>query len=1398
MLANTALSCALASLITFSPAVIDRALAQSTWNNVPSAAWSDAAQWTPATVPNAVDASARFNATAGVSAGVDLAGGPFTVGLLSLKNAVAGGFSFQQGTIAMSSATTARINVETSNITADVANGGALRLDSNTVVQTVGPATFTVAGAISGVGGLTKSGDGVMTISAPASYSGATRVVSGRLVAGATNAFSVFSALSIDASGTVDLGGANQAVGSLRGTAGAVVTTSGAPATLRAGSDGTNGTFAGSLQDGAGGQALGLTKVGTTTLTLSGANTHTGATDVAFGRLVISGTGSLVGSGGVHSDVTVRSGARLDVNGGGLAQVASLNVASGGTLVNNGSIEGFGASITIAGAAVTNVKMNDATDINVSAGGTLDAQGELSAPLVVNAGTFTVTGALSGVGTGPHVGPIDLVRNVGVGQTQINAAFTGLTDFVNTSTSASAVNVAAAGQLVAGGDVTNAAGTFTNAGVTTAGGDIRNAAGATLTTTNKLNAAGDIANAGTMSAAGEVSATNLVNTGTFTVTGALTGVGTGPHVGPIALVRNAGTGQFRVNAAFAGLTDFVNTSAAANAVNVAAAGQLVAGGDVTNSAGTFANAGVTTAGGDIRNAAGATLTTTGKLNAAGDISNAGTMNAAGEVSATNLVNTGTFTVTGALTGVGTGPHVGPIALVRNAGTGQFLVNAAFTGLTDFVNTSTSANAVNVAAAGQLAALGNVTNAAGTFTNAGQVTAGGNIANTGGTFLNSGVATAGGNISNAAGATLTTTNKLNAVGAIVNAGTMNAAGEVSATEIRNSGLFTVTAALTGVGTGPHAGPTPNFNNIAGGSLLVNANFGGLVNLTNTSALANAVRVAAGATLTATGTVANNAGTFTNLGTTSAANINNAATLTSTGALTATAALNNSGVFNVSGTINAPSLINSGVMTVTGAQVGAVGATNNSGQINVTAAGATATLGALTNTGVVNMVGGGATNIVNAIGAYTGGGQLLVDVALDTGAADRLNLGGGAASNTTVGFVFSSAGVHADAVVVTNAGAATFTSAAVVPTANPSPFGIAGAQMVRDDGIVQQWFGQSAAGNWVVRSDVNAAALGSVMGTVSGLMSSITTAFSEPASAFISKPQDDSPNKFSIGAWGRNRDGRFNIKSSSLIPGLGVGGVDRIVESRARATFIGFQLGLDAGLYNINNSGWSANVGVHGGYIDGESKTPLAKLDVQQPFYGVYGALSNGPFALDVLIRRDQYNLRLTPTDLRILAAGYGGKFKGDGWSALANVQYRFTIGENLFLEPSAAIMYSRIELGKFQTAAGPVGWRPIESTTGRLGLTLRTVTQFTEKVYLSPAVQVSVWHEFAGRTRAELLNPALPVQVSTDRVGTYGQVSVGVTVLPVATPSLTGFVRGDLRFGGKVDGWALNFGVRNQF
>ena len=48
-----------------------------------------------------------------------------------------------------------------------------------------------------------------------------------------------------------------------------------------------------------------------------------------------------------------------------------------------------------------------------------------------------------------------------------------------------------------------------------------------------------------------------------------------------------------------------------------------------------------------------------------------------------------------------------------------------------------------------------------------------------------------------------------------------------------------------------------------------------------------------------------------------------------------------------------------------------------------------------------------------------------------------------------------------------------------------------------------------------------------------------------------------------------------------------------------------------------------------------------------------------------------------------------------------------------------------------------------------------------------------------------------------RVGVYGQASLGVAVSST-TPGISGFLRGDVRFGDKIEGYALNGGLRYQF
>lgn len=100
-----------------------------------------------------------------------------------------------------------------------------------------------------------------------------------------------------------------------------------------------------------------LTKAGTGTLTLTGANTHTGTVDVDAGTLQVNGTldssritiaagASLTGSGVIHGNVVLMVGATLSgvtvngtVSGPGVPVVIPVNVVSG--LMRNVYLQGF-------------------------------------------------------------------------------------------------------------------------------------------------------------------------------------------------------------------------------------------------------------------------------------------------------------------------------------------------------------------------------------------------------------------------------------------------------------------------------------------------------------------------------------------------------------------------------------------------------------------------------------------------------------------------------------------------------------------------------------------------------------------------------------------------------------------------------------------------------------------------------------------------------------------------------------------------------------------------------------------------------------------------------------------------------------------------------------------------
>ncbi|CAN7752526.1 autotransporter outer membrane beta-barrel domain-containing protein [Variovorax sp. LjRoot84] len=190
---------------------------------------------------------------------------------------------------------------------------------------------LTLSGTISGTGSLVKEGVGTTTLTAANSYAGGTALKQGRLNVGNNLALGT-GALAMDDGTTLGF------VADGLNLANAVVLTGNNDPVIDTGS--FSATLSGNISGGGF-----ITKLGSGTLTLSGSNSYTGATDVAEGTLKAGATGTF-SAASAHS---VQSGATLDLAG------FSQTVAS---LTNSGTVSlvgtAPGTTLTVNGAYVGN------------------------------------------------------------------------------------------------------------------------------------------------------------------------------------------------------------------------------------------------------------------------------------------------------------------------------------------------------------------------------------------------------------------------------------------------------------------------------------------------------------------------------------------------------------------------------------------------------------------------------------------------------------------------------------------------------------------------------------------------------------------------------------------------------------------------------------------------------------------------------------------------------------------------------------------------------------------------------------------------------------------------------------------------------------------------------------
>jgi fibronectin-binding autotransporter adhesin len=406
-----------------------------------------------------------LSGTNSYSGGTTILGGVLALAADANLGATSGGLTIDGSTLrAIGSFSSARsVTFASGGATIDT-GGSALKAVEPTAI--VGGVTLALTGPITGIGGLTLIGSGTLVLS-NSSYSGPTSLLAAgvTLKGGATNGFSANSAVTVGAGTFLDLGGFDQAIGSLAG-AGTVSNSGAGKAMLSVGVNNASTLFSGVIKDDG---PTGLVKTGTGTLTLTGASTYTGGTVISAGTLQLGNGGT---SGSISGNVADNGVLAFD-----RSDSATFAVAISGT----GSVQQIGTGKTILTGAST---YTGATIVSAGTwqGGAVNSFAPMSAFTIaggalLDLGGFNETiGSLAGAGTVSNSGNGQATLTVGGNNASTlfsgvikDDGATGLVKIGAGTLTLTGLNTYSGATTVAGG-VLDIEGSIANSAVTVASG----------------------------------------------------------------------------------------------------------------------------------------------------------------------------------------------------------------------------------------------------------------------------------------------------------------------------------------------------------------------------------------------------------------------------------------------------------------------------------------------------------------------------------------------------------------------------------------------------------------------------------------------------------------------------------------------------------------------------------------------------------------------------------------------------------------------------------------------------------------------------------------------------------------------------------------------------------------
>jgi fibronectin-binding autotransporter adhesin len=404
------------------------------------------------------------------------------------------GFNVWPGSIALGAASTIQSDAGTLILGGAITNGGLL-------LTCDGAGSTIASGVVSGIGGLTKSGGGSLTLAGANTYSGATAIGTGTLVA--QHALALGDNGSSNTTTTVSSGAALVLDGTFSVSNRETIDLHG------------NGGGGGALRSASGSQ------------TLAGPVTMLSASTIA----VLNGSSTLTVSG-------ILSGAHLlTAQGGGtLALGNPANSASGGLAVASGTLR-LGSATALPSGAISVGGTLDTVTFSPTIAGAFSGSGTVTG--TASTVTFTGGGSWSGTFTG------SLAVNVTAGTFILNGSATSTHSGNTTVSGTGTLTVNSAATLGSGTSVKIGAGTLALGSVTiaqpiefTGAGSIATASGAVASLTA---AEANLIGAASIGGSGTLSLPTATDFSTLALTGGTLQIGNAGSLGNGVVTISGGT-----------------------------------------------------------------------------------------------------------------------------------------------------------------------------------------------------------------------------------------------------------------------------------------------------------------------------------------------------------------------------------------------------------------------------------------------------------------------------------------------------------------------------------------------------------------------------------------------------------------------------------------------------------------------------------------------------------------------------------------------------------------------------------------------------------------------------------------------------------------------------------------